>query len=185
MIGDEGAAAAVLVPVIGAGGSGLARLLAGGRHVRLLVAGNPPPGVAMPPADGFERFVQVVWPSQVGPIVADALRLPFYEAVFDRALVTTPLPLLAAKASLREVWRVLAPAGLAVFVVKARRPWQGTGWSRKGLEGVLGEAMFEVLDWQVAAVPDRWHLVLVGKRDGLRPAMIGRVDAVESLVGAT
>ena len=119
-------------------------------------------------------------------MVVDPLRLPFAEALFDKALVTSTLPRMTAKAELRELWRVLAPAGVALLVVKARRPWQfqAPGWVREKLAPVVEEAMFEVLDWRVETMPDRWHLVLVGKRDGLRPAMIGRVDAVESVAVA-
>ena len=43
--------------------------------------------------------------------------------------------------------------------------------------------MFEVLDWRIETMPNRHHLVLVGKRDGLRPAMVGRVE--ESVAPAT
>lgn len=159
-------------------GPGLARLFAGGRHVRLLIAGAPPPGLVVPACDGFERVVRV---GSAGPVVVAPLRLPFHEAVFDRALVTTPLPRMTATAELREMWRVLAPAGLVLFAVKARRAWQlqAPGWVKEALEAVIEDAMFEVLDWRVETVPDRWHLVLAGKRDGLRPAMIGRVEAVE------
>jgi hypothetical protein len=36
--------------------------------------------------------------------------------------------------------------------------------------------MFEVHDWQVETLPDRHHVILVGKRDGLRAAPIGVVE---------
>ena len=158
--------------------SALARLFASGHHVRLLIAGQPPAGLALPATDHFERVVHLARPGANGPIIADPSRLPFIEALFDRALVTTPLPATATRAELREIWRILCPAGLALLVVKARRPWQwqAPGWTRETLEPVLDNAMFEVLDWQTETIPDRWHLVLVCKRDGLRPAMIGRVE---------
>lgn len=162
--------------------SALARLFAGGRHVRLLLAGRTPPRLVIPPVDGFERVAWLSWPGQPmpGSIVAHPCRLPFIEALFDRALVTTMLPQASAKAELRELWRVLSPAALALLVVKARRPWQFTapGWARETLEPMLLDAMFDVLDWQVENLPHRHHLVLVGKHDGLRPALIGRVDEV-------
>lgn len=164
---------------------GLARLLAGGRHVRLLIAGQVPAELPVPADGSFERVARVVWAGQPGPVVVAAERLPFIEALFDRVLVTTPLPAATARAELREMWRVLAPAGLVLFVVKARRPWQTAGWSRERLEGVLEDAMFEVLDWQVETLPDRWHLVLAGKRDGLRPALIGRVEVGETVVAGS
>ncbi len=162
----------------------LARLFAGGRHVRLLMLGQPLTALTLPSLAHFERVVGVTRPDEppVG-VVADPLRLPFYEAVFDRALVSGRLPATQARAELRELWRVLAPAGLALLVVKARRRWQfqADGWPREALAALLADAMFEVLDWQVATLPDRWHLVLVGKVDGLRPALIGRVEALASV----
>ncbi len=157
----------------------IARLCAGGRHVRMLFIGRTPAGLILPELRHFERLVRLARPGQDGHggFIADPQRLPFHEAVFDRALVTTPLPAAGARAELREVWRVMAPAGLAVLVVKARRPWQlsSRGWRQAALAPVIGDAMFEILDWQVATLPRRHHLVLVGKRDGLRPAMVGRV----------
>ncbi len=164
--------------------SAIARLFAGGRHVRLLIAGQPPIGLALPGCDHFERVVHVSRPGGQGPVIADPSRLPFIEAIFDRALVTTPLPSAAARAELREIWRILSPAGLALLVIQARRRWpmgpgrQAPGWVRESLKPVLNDAMFEVLDWRIETIPDRWHLILVGKRDGLRPAMIGRVEEV-------
>lgn len=165
---------------------GLERLCAGGRHIRLLISGTPPPGLVLPRLADLERVVTLARPGQAGPIIADPQRLPFVEAVFDRVLATTHLPRPAARGELRELWRVLAPAGLALLVVKARRPWQfqAPGWQREALAPVLEDAMFEVLDWRVATLPDRWHMILMGKRDGLRPAMIGRVATAEALATA-
>ncbi len=161
----------------------LARFFAGGRHVRLLIAGPPPSRLIVPPLAHFDRVVQL----GPGHVVADPTRLPFIEALFDRALVTTPLPATTARAELREIWRTLAPAGLALFVIKARRPWQihAPGWLKDALEPVLEDAMFETLDWQIETIPDRHHLILVGKRDGVRPAMIGRVVESTVTAGAT
>jgi SAM-dependent methyltransferase len=160
----------------------LARFFAGGRHVRLLIAGPPPSGLTIPPLDHFERVVQL----GPGHVVADPTRLPFIEAMFDRALVTTPLPAASARAELREIWRTLAPAGLALFVIKARRPWQihAPGWLKDDLAVLLADGMFETLDWQIDTIPDRHHLILVAKRDGMRPAMIGRVVEATVTAGA-
>jgi SAM-dependent methyltransferase len=145
----------------------------------MLFAGRTPAGLVLPELRHFERLVRLARPGQDGRggFVADSQRLPFHEAVFDRALMTSPLPAAGARAELREIWRVLAPAGLAVLVVAARRPWQlsSRGWRQAALAPIIADAMFEVLDWQVATIPGRHHLVLVGKRDGLRPAMVGRV----------
>ena len=164
---------------------GIDRFFAGGRHVRLLIAGQTPAGLALPDCTHFERVARLAWQGQPGPVIADPARLPFTEALFDRALATSALPKPAVRAELREIWRVLAPAGLALFVVKARRPWQlqAPGWGKRRLELLLADALFEVLDWRTEAIPDRHHLILVGKRDGLRPAMIGR--AAESPIAAT
>lgn len=167
--------------------SPMARLFTGGDQHRLLIAGRTPPALVIPDTEGFERVAWLAWPGQpaAGAVVADTLHLPFAEAMFDKALVTSPLPEVEARAQLRELWRVLAPAGMALLVVKARRAWQwaAPGWVREALEPVLDDAMFEVLDWQVETLPDRYHLILVGKRDGLKPALIGRV--VEEIVPAT
>lgn len=161
-------------------------MLAGGRHNRLLIAGQTPPSLCLPDLTHFERIAWIARPGQpgAGAIVADPVRLPFVEALFDRALVTTPLPPDSAHAELRELWRVLSPASLALLIIKARRAWQfqAPGWTQDALAPLLGDAMFETLDWQVETLPQRQHLILVGKRDGLSPAMIGRVE--ETIVPA-
>ena len=164
-------------------GSPLARLLAGGRHNRLLVLGNPPPGLAMPDTSHFERRAWLLPPDQpatAGHVVADPERLPFIEALFDRLLVTTPLPAATARATLRELWRIMSPAALTLLVIKARRPWQlaTPGWLEHDFKPVLEDAMFETLDWRTETLPDRHHLILVVKRDGLRAAPIGRVEEI-------
>jgi hypothetical protein len=153
----------------------LVRLYASPAELRLLMLGRPPIGLHPPSGEGFSHAVHVLRPGQSGPdaVLADPVRLPFIEAVFDRILTTTPLPKLSARAELREIWRIMAPAALALLVVKARRPWQwqAPGWTRDRLEPLLLDAMFVVHDWQTDTIPDRWHLILVGKADGWRPAM--------------
>lgn len=183
---DDGVAPAATTP------TGLERLLAGGRHIRLVVIGTPPGGLAIPSLAGCERVARVARPEAPvrapGEIVADPLRLPFIEALFDRAIAATPLPEAAAAAELRELWRILAPAGLALLVIPARRRWQllADGWPRDTLETVVTDALFEVLDWRIEACPDRHHLVLVGKVDGLRPALVGRVaDLAPAAISAS
>ena len=158
----------------------LARLLAGGRHNRLLILGTPPPGLVVGDTGHFERTARLVCPGHsaaAGQVVAHPEQLPFIEALFDRLLVTTVLPAATARAELRELWRIMSPAALMLLVIKARRPWQfaGPGWLEEALKPVIEAAPFMPLDWQVETVPDRQHLVLVAKRDGLRPAPIGRV----------
>src|SRR5688572_26254332 len=77
----------------------------------------------MPAAQGVE-----VWPSDgagTASCLSHEAALPFRNALFDRILMVYSLeesddPL----AALREVWRVLAPAGRLVVVVANRRgPW--------------------------------------------------------------
>ena len=154
----------------------LDRLYAGGRHVRMLVGGEMPDGLALP--EGPALSVRVAATPKPGGVVADMTRLPFAEALFDRAVLATGLAL--PKPELRELWRVLAPAGLAVLLVPARYgwPWARTGWDRSRLEPRLEDCMFEILDWQVTRLGTKTCVVLLGKRDGLRPAMVGQVEAV-------
>ena len=125
----------------------------------------------------FERVVRIGWVGEGAPLLADPARLPFVEAMFDRVLMTSLLPRNSAKTDLRELWRVLSPAALALLAIKARRWWQPVGWTQKDLASALDEAMFVTHDWRVLTLPKRWHLVLVGKRDGLRPAMVERAEA--------
>jgi hypothetical protein len=158
-------------------------LEAGGAETRLLIAGRPPVQLAEPDSAHFERVVRVGWPGQQALLTADPARLPFVEAMFDRALMTSHLPRAQARTDLRELWRVLSPAALALLVIKARRPWQfrgwqPVGWTQRDLEQALDDAMFVTHDWQVATLPKRWHLVLVGKRDGLKPAVAGHAETV-------
>ncbi len=156
----------------------LERLFAGPRHGRLLVLGRPPAAVVIP-TDGWERFACVAATDEdmrAGTVRADPHHLPFAEAVFDRALVTAPL--IQPRLMLRELWRVLGPAGVAVMVVPARWPWQAKarGWRKDPLALRLDEAMFEVLDWQVQRLPQRHHVVMLAKRDGMRPALVGAAE---------
>lgn len=103
-------------------------------------------------------------------VVADPFRLPFTEAVADRVVARfdrRPEP----KARLREIWRILAPAGTAVIVVRlpaihhrsalilnclTRRRWQR--W--------LIEAMFDPGGWDRVGGA---LIVSATKRDGLSP----------------
>lgn len=162
-------------------GSPLDRLLAGGAHNRLLVLGDVPAGLKIGDTSHFEHRAYVLRPgqhAQVGQCIANPEQLPFTEALFDRLLVTTPLPQANARAELRELWRIMSPAALGLLVIKARRPWQFAvpGWLEHDLKPVIEAAMFEPLDWHVDNLPDRHHLILVTKRDGLRPASIGLTE---------
>ncbi|KAB7644152.1 hypothetical protein [Polymorphobacter fuscus] len=167
----------------------LARLLSGGAHNRLLILGDPPAGLALGDTSPFDQVGRILLPDQASTAfaglphaVAAPRCLPFVEALFDRLLVTTPLPAADARAELRELWRILCPAALIVFVVKARRPWQlaSPGWLEDDLRSQLEDAMFEPLDWRIETIPDRHHLILAGKTDGLRPAPIGTAQITQT-----
>jgi SAM-dependent methyltransferase len=156
----------------------LERLFAGHRHGRLLVLGRPPERVDLA-LDGWERVACVAARDEdirAGTVRADPHHLPFHEALFDKALLSAPL--VQPRLMLRELWRVLSPAGLAVLIVRARRPWhiKDIGWLRDPLQLRLDEAMFEVLDWQVETLPERHHVVLVAKKDWQKPVLVGAAD---------
>lgn len=105
----------------------------------------------MPAAQGAER-----WPPDAPctAVLGEETRLPFADAVFDRAVLVhaleeadSPRPLL------REVWRVMAPEGRLVVIAANRAGlWSrgdatpfgyGRPYSRRQLAGLLNEAMFE------------------------------------------
>jgi SAM-dependent methyltransferase len=147
---------------------------------RLLVLGRPPEKVSLN-LEGWERIACIAASDdelRPGTVRADPHHLPFHEALFDKALLSAPL--VQPRLMLRELWRVLSPAGLAVLVVRARRPWhiKDIGWLRDPLQLRLDEAMFEVIDWCVETLPDRHHVVLVSKRDWQKPVMVGEADPV-------
>lgn len=154
-----------------------------------------PPGLDDPAA----------WPPGVpGRLaVADPARLPFVEALFDTALVVHALEHAAEpRAVLRELWRVLGPAGHLILLVPNRSgPWarfeslpfgQGRPYGRRQLGRLLDEAMFEIVRHRtlLAAPPfaaTAWlerplarlvprlggvHLVAARKTDGLAPTMV-------------
>ncbi|MFZ4381226.1 MAG: hypothetical protein ACOYO0_04575 [Sandarakinorhabdus sp.] len=158
------------------------RLFAGHRadnpNGRLLVLGRPPGKVTLN-LEGWERIACVAASDEElrpGTVRADPHHLPFHEALFDKALLSADL--VQPRLMLRELWRVLAPAGLAVLVVRARRPWhiKDIGWLRDPLQLRLDETMFEVIDWRVETLPERYHVVLVAKRDWQKPVLVGEAD---------
>jgi len=158
----------------------LDRLYAGGRHVRMLVLGEMPVRAVMPARDKLALLARVGAES----LVADPCRLPFVEAMFDRALVASDLA--KPREELRELWRVLTPAGLAVLLVPGRRGWPGRrrGWDRGRLEPYLAGCMFEILDWETARLPERTGVVLIGKVDGVRPSLVGLAETALRPAGA-
>ena len=114
----------------------------------------------------------------VGAVVVDPLRLPFVEALFDVAVVTDALEASDAPAVLlRELRRVLAPAGVAWIVVPRRRLSLSHGapghhFSRARLDRLLVEAMLEPVDWQTIGAA---YLVRAEPRGGVSPPPLTRV----------
>jgi SAM-dependent methyltransferase len=121
---------------------------------------------AMPAAQGVE-----VWPPQgrVLSCLTDETALPFPNALFDRVLVVHALeeaddPL----ALMREVWRVLAPAGRVIVAAANRRGFwagaestpfgHGRPFTRGQLEALVLDAELHPLAWSRAlfAPPLPW-----------------------------
>lgn len=145
---------------------------------RLLVLGQPPERIGLA-LEGWEHVACVAASDEElrpGTVRADPHHLPFHEALFDKVLLSAPL--IQPRLMLRELWRVLSPAGLAVLIVRARRPWhiKDIGWLREPLQLRLDETMFEVLDWRVESLPERHHVVLVAKTDWQKPVLVGAAD---------
>lgn len=103
-------------------------------------------------------------------VVADPLRLPFVAAIADLVLVKTDL-VSEPQARLREVWRILAPAGALVLIVPLPTSLSLKSLIRRAfihrrVARALAAAMFEVVSLKTVA----GHLVVrAGKRDGLAP----------------
>jgi SAM-dependent methyltransferase len=121
---------------------------------------------AMPASQGVQR-----WPDgrRVGSVLFDEDRLPFREAVFDRALAVHLLEESEAlQPLLRELWRVTAPEARIVVIAANRMGlWaraesspfgQGRSFSRRQLARLLRDAMFEPVLWARAlhAPPIAW-----------------------------
>ena len=130
-------------------------------------------------SDGLAVYAAV---GGAGPrrIAADPLRLPFVAALADRALVKIwhdDEP----PGRLREIWRILAPAG--VLVVVSPLPTSDSLNSlirqrliRRRVARRLVAAMFEPAS--VETVPG-WLIIGATKRDGLAPQR-GRAAAVQT-----
>jgi len=187
-----------------------ARLLALGYPAPMLTGLNPRRverfALAMPWAEGAHR-----WPSR-GPscaMIADPAHLPFREALFDQAILVHALEFAPdPHALLRELWRILAPAGELLVIAPNRfgrrldfvdTPFdEGRGWSDAGLRQLLVDAMFEPYANRTALTGASARalapigraalrlapglgvvrLMLARKTDGLRPAMVGRAVRV-------
>ena len=121
---------------------------------------------AMPAGQGVE-----VWPAEgrVLSCLADEAALPFPNALFDRVLVVHALEEAADPlAQMREVWRVLAPAGRVIVAAANRRGFwagaestpfgHGRPFTRRQLEDLVREAELHPLAWSRAlfAPPLDW-----------------------------
>jgi SAM-dependent methyltransferase len=144
--------------------------------------------------------------------VADATALPFGDAMFDQAILCHALEFAEPpRTVLRELWRVLAPAGEMVLIVPNRAGlWthfeatpfgNGRPFGRRQLERLLRDSLFEPVAWRTALVAPpvrglRWldrpltriaarlggiHLVLARKTDGAAPTMVGKVRTATAL----
>ena len=190
-------------------------LLGSSRTARLLALGQTAPVLTRLHGLHHERVAMIVEAAVAWPVtapcrsaVAHPERLPFGDALFDDALLIHALELCERpRVVLRELWRVLAPAGRLVLVVPNRAGvWarvealpfgRGHPYGRGALTRLLADAMFEVEHWSTAlAAPPtprlRWlegtlarfaptlggvHVVAARKTDGLRP--VGKVSAVQ------
>ena len=104
------------------------------------------------------------WPSpQSLSLVAEEDELPFADALFDRVLMIHGLETAdAARPVMRQIWRVLAPAGRLLIVAPNRTSlWaqadrspfaHGRPFTRGQLSRLLKDAMF---------VPERWEMALL------------------------
>lgn len=149
-------------------------------------------------------------------VQADEAALPFTEALFDQALLAHSLEFAEApRKLLRELWRVLAPAGELVLVVPNRlglwthfeaTPFgQGHPWGKGALSRLLQDSMFEPVSCRTALVAPpvrglRWldrpltrvarrfggiHFVLARKTDGLAATMVGKAEAAPVVATAS
>lgn len=188
------------------------------RNARLLGIGYVAPVLAGFDPRRIERLALVNpgqqggqrWPP-FGPncaCVADELQLPFVDALFDQALLIHALEFAEPpRKLLRELWRVLAPAGELILVVPNRAGlWthfeatpfgNGQPFGRGQLRSLLRDSLFEPLHWRtaLAAPPVRGlrsldrammrlaprlggiHFVHARKTDGLSPIPVGKVTA--------
>lgn len=168
------------IPVPGAAVRAEARLTSVSRVLTFGVAALDAADVASVAHVASITLPPRAWPPDA-PSVAlacDPARLPFVEAMFDVALVA--LDLAQPQAFLRELWRVLAPAGVLIIAVPGwlaairdpRSALSSRHHSRASLARLLDAAMFEVAAERRTG---GWHVVRAVKRDGLAP--VGRVAA--------
>jgi SAM-dependent methyltransferase len=158
---------------------------------------------AMPAGQGVQG-----WPD-AGHVASTLIaedRMPFVEAVFDRALVVHLLEEAESlRPVLRELWRVTAPEARIVVIAANRlglwaraesSPFgQGRSFSRRQLTRLLGDAMFEPVRWARAlhAPPIPWGPIVSSARaweavgEKITPAFGGvvLVEAIKRVSAAT
>jgi SAM-dependent methyltransferase len=180
---------------------------------RFLAVGYPTPLLHGLDPSRFERLVIGMphqqgahrWPARRGNLVAevDPFHLPWEAGLFDTVLLIHTLEHGDSRRQLREIWRVLAPAGRLIALVPNRlglwshfeeNPFgQGRPFTYGQLGRLLDAAMFEPVA-QRTAIPvppvGAWRavgaaisplakglggvrLALARKSDGLRPAALG------------
>jgi len=160
--------------------------------LRILGYGFAPPYLT--PFQGEAERVIALMPSQQGvvawpggkplSVLGEESALPFPDAMFDRILMVHAIEAAeAARPLMRQIWRVLAPAGRLIVVVPNRASlWarverspfgHGRPFTRRQLARLMGEAMFAPERWDKALLfpplPGRWLL-----RDGASWERIGR-----------
>ncbi len=184
-----------------------ARLLAVGPCGPLLTGFDPASIERLAIAD---PFALAPWPDAAGNLLCSAnpRHLPFADALFDQAIICHTLEHDARPDRiLRELWRVLAPAGEAVlFVANRAGLWthfeatpfgHGHPYGRNQLQRLIDDALFEVREWrQLLVAPPvrglRWldtplsrllprlggvHAVRIAKVDGAAPTLVGQAQA--------
>jgi SAM-dependent methyltransferase len=104
----------------------------------------------------------MAWPEHRNlTVLCDEGALPFPDALFDRIVIVHGLETAdAVRPLLRQVWRVLAPAGRLVVAVPNRTSlWaqvdrspfaQGRPFSRSQLDATLRESLFVPESWDTA-----------------------------------
>ena len=158
----------------------------------------------MPARQGVAR-----WPNQ-GPglsALVDDTELPLADASIDVAVIVHELELTEPQAMLRELWRVMAPQGRAIFIVPNRRGmWarfdstpfgHGRPFSRQQLKRLLRDQLFSPQQWDNALFvpPFDWRFLVrsapAWERLGLRLSpgfagvlMVEAIKEVYALSGA-
>lgn len=121
----------------------------------------------------------LIWPpvGSVMSVLVEEERLPLADNSVDRLLCVHSLEVAdRVRPYLREIWRVLAPAGRVIMIVPNRRSmWarrdstpfgHGRPYSRGQLEKLLADALFTPIGWSHAL-----HLPPLEHRFVLRSAM--------------